>query len=164
MSADAWQECPRCKSRDDIGYRGNEFREDYEIGLVEGGVVEVTYRGECQRCGLLLQFTSEHPIPDLVNEPIGGTLDRTWGTVPAGWFVQTPKGDWLEVDYTLRSGAHQSVGLRIGGKVATFPRDPAGPVKARRGSLSPRDRDEALDSLEEAFTTAILRDEPPGMS
>ena len=111
----------------------------------------------------VLRWAENHEA-ECHNEPVGGTLDRTWATVPAGWFVQTPKGDWLEVTDTHLSGSHQFVGLRIGGKVSHWNRPPAGPVKARKGSMSPTLRDEALESLESAFTTAILRDEPPGQS
>jgi len=99
-----------------------------------------------------------------VNKPTGFILTRTWATLPAGWFVQTPKGDWLEVTDTHLSGDRQFVGLRIKGEVSHWHRDPDQEVKARRGTLSPRDRDDALDAIESAFTTAVLRDEPPGQS
>ena len=98
------------------------------------------------------------------NKPTGFILTRTWATVPALWFVQTPKGDWLEVTDTHLSGERQFVGLRINGEVSHWKRDPDQVVKARRGTLSPRERDDALNALESAFTTAILRDEPPGQS
>jgi hypothetical protein len=39
------------------------FREDYEIYGADTGVVTVSYRGECQECGLSLSFTDDRPIP-----------------------------------------------------------------------------------------------------
>lgn len=166
MSADAWSVCPRCTARHDVGYKGNEFREDYSIYGAETGTVTVEYRGECQRCGLVLEFTSEHPIPDWQdpNKPTGFILRRTWATVPAGWFVQTPKGQWLEVGATHLQGDRQMVSIRVGDAFQAFPRDPDQEVKARRGTLAPRDRDDALNAIENAFKTAILSDEPPGQS
>jgi len=44
--------------------RSPTFREDYEIYGAETGVVTVGYSGSCQKCGLELDFTEEHPIPD----------------------------------------------------------------------------------------------------
>ena len=162
MSANAWSVCPRCKARHDIGMRANEFREDYEICGAETGTVTVEYRGECQRCGLLLTFTAEHPIPDWkpTNEPIGGEIPSQWDKVPSGWFVKTPKGDWLEVGETSFNthAGKQMVSLLINGQAHAFPRDPKEEVWARRGSQAPRDRDDAMSLLDEAFTTAVLRD------
>ncbi len=168
MSADAWSVCPRCTARHDVGYRANEFREDYEVYGAETGTVTVEYNGECQRCGLKLSFTTEHPIPGWqpVNEPIQGRIQSQWDKVPAGWFVETPKGDWLEVGKTslnLATGK-QMVTLIINGEAHVFPRDPKGEVWIRRGSLAPQDTSDAIFALEEAFTTAILHDEPPGQS
>jgi hypothetical protein len=56
------------------------------------------------------------------------------------------------------------VSLIINGEAHVFPRDPKGEVWIRRGSLAPRDTSDAITALEEAFTTAILHDEPPGQS
>jgi len=39
------------------------FREDYEIYGADTGAVTVSYRGECQVCGLELSLREEHPIP-----------------------------------------------------------------------------------------------------
>lgn len=103
---------------------------------------------------------------DATNEPTGFRLRRTWATVPSGWFVQTPKGDWLEVGRTSfeDSTGKQLVSLRFGEVFKVFPRDPDQEVLARRGILAPRERDDAISALNEAFTTAILHDEPPGQS
>lgn len=38
------------------------FREDYEIYGAADGVVEVSYGGGCEECGLTLSFTHEHPL------------------------------------------------------------------------------------------------------
>jgi len=38
------------------------FREDYEIYGADDGTVIVTYGGECQTCGLDLEFRHEHPL------------------------------------------------------------------------------------------------------
>lgn len=122
---------------------------------MDDGTVNVEHDGEVI---LTARIRVEAEWVPVANEPIGGTLDRTWSTVPAGWFVQTPKGDWLEVTDTHLSGAHQFVGLRINGEVSHWNRPPAGPVKARKGSLSPALRDDALDSLESAFRVAIVQD------
>lgn len=166
MSADSWAVCPRCNARGDLGIRGSDFREDYGIYGAETGTVTVEYRGECQKCGLLLEFTAEHPIPDWqpANEPIGPELQSQWDKVPAGWFVQTPRGDWWEVLATERVPSGQRVAMRSGGNRGEWTRDPKGEVWARRGSTAPRDRDDALGLLESAFQATILRDEPPGQS
>lgn len=65
MSANASSECPRCLARDDVGPGGRDFREDYEVTGAKTGTVTVGYRGECQRCGLLLEFTDQHEIPNV---------------------------------------------------------------------------------------------------
>jgi hypothetical protein len=44
--------------------RAPTFREDYEIYGADTGVVKVGYSGSCGECGLQLDFTEEHPIPD----------------------------------------------------------------------------------------------------
>lgn len=98
------------------------------------------------------------------NEPTGFILTRTWETVPAGWFVKTPKGDWLEVTDTHRSGDRQFVGLRINGHVSHWHRDPEVEVKARRGTLSSAILNDALEAIEGSFKTTIISDEPPGQS
>ena len=112
-----------------------------------------------------------HPVEfeNEENRPTGFILRRTWATVPAGWFVQTPKGQWLEVTSTYRipenpEGDRQMVSLFINGKVAAFPRDPDQEVKARRGTLAPRDRDDALDLRGDAFKATIIEDEGPMQS
>lgn len=100
------------------------------------------------------------------NKPTGFILTRTWETVPAGWFVQTPKGDWLEVGKTsfIGSTGTQMVSIRVGEEFKAFPRDPAGEVKVRRGTLSSAILNDALEAIEGSFKTTILRDEPPGQS
>lgn len=40
------------------------FREDYAVYGAETGTVTVSYGGSCEKCGLSLSFTSQHPIPE----------------------------------------------------------------------------------------------------
>lgn len=126
MSADAWKVCPRCLVNNDIGLRGNEFREDYAIGLdEETNMVTVEYHGECQRCGLTMEFADSRPLV-FKNEP-NLTIPRNrrpWCQIPAGWFVENPKdGTWLEVLATIERDNQQDVTLRLAdGLVHTWPR------------------------------------------
>lgn len=107
-----------------------------------------------------------HPVEfeNEENRPTGFILRRTWATVPAGWFVQTPKGQWLEVGATHLQGDRQMVSIRVGDEFKAFPRDPDQEVKARRGTLAPRDRDDALDLMGDAFKATIIEDEGPMQS
>lgn len=147
MSADAWSVCPRCAARGDIGYRETEFREDYEIGQDEG-VVTVRYRGECQRCGLLFEFEQEHPVPgvpEVVPGPrTGEARQLTWGTVPAGWYVRTPHGEWMLITATHKWGGTGEQHVTMG-SVGTWPRDPNGPVTACPGPSNATDA--AIEAL-----------------
>jgi hypothetical protein len=149
MSADAWSACPRCAARDDFGLRGYEFREDYEIGQDEG-VVSVRYSGECQRCGLSVTFEQEYPIPGFPEVTPGPRTEQarpmTWGTVPAGWYVQAPDGRWYRVVQTM-SPVHtmQRVTLDIAGTHREWDRAAAGPVTACPGP--PNVTDDALKVL-----------------
>lgn len=97
---------------------------------------------------------------DAANEPHGPVLDRTWATVPAGWFVRTPKGAWIEVTDTSVQNGQQFVGMRVNGKVSHWHRDPDGKVSARRGTSVPRELDGAIDALGSAFNVTVL-DDPP---
>jgi hypothetical protein len=45
------------------------FREDYEIHGAETGTVEVGYAGECDTCGLSLDFHDKHEIPGASDTP-----------------------------------------------------------------------------------------------
>jgi hypothetical protein len=83
MSADNWAVCPRCLHQakvdlealkaearekygkvtistvlaeevDEENYR--MFREDYEFYGVETGTLEISYRGECTKCGLKHEY------------------------------------------------------------------------------------------------------------
>lgn len=149
MSADAWSVCPRCKANGDIGYRGNEFREDFGVGMNEDtGTVEITYRGECQRCNLLVTFTHQHPAPGMSGlerapEPEPNRPDlsvepeqRAWMHIPAGWFVRTPAGAYLEVRASRERGAKQEVTLRFpDGQEGTWPQPRATRVQAVPGTV-----------------------------
>jgi hypothetical protein len=113
---------------------------------------------------LRLRFTVSVEVVEMhnaVNKPTGPVLQKTWATVPSMWFVQTPKGDWIETGRTnLAEGDKQMVALRIGDSYKAFPRDPAATVSARRGTLAPRDRDSALEALGGLGAT-IQDDAPP---
>ena len=45
------------------------FREDYEIHGAETGTVKVGYAGECDTCGLSLDFHDKHEIPGASDTP-----------------------------------------------------------------------------------------------
>lgn len=90
MSADNWDECPRCKGAEVAAkaaldsaygvvtreeweelqerYSATQdipectFREDYEIYGAQEGEITVSYLGQCTRCGLKLEFTEVHPF------------------------------------------------------------------------------------------------------
>lgn len=58
MSADNWCKCPKC---------GNDFREDYEIGMEEDGEFWISYRGECgtrqvKGCGFKHEFKHKEQV------------------------------------------------------------------------------------------------------
>lgn len=40
----------------------NTFREDWAIGLRDGNVFHVEYRGNCQKCGLTVEFTHNQRV------------------------------------------------------------------------------------------------------
>ena len=136
MSADAWSVCPRCTARRDVGLRGNDFREDYEIYGAETGTVTVSYHGECQRCGLKLVFESTHPIPDWQdpNQPTGDIQTRPWSSIPAGWFVKAPGGAWYEILKTRRVADAQVVTILVNGREGSFPYSADHRVVCRRGT------------------------------
>lgn len=96
---------------------------------------------------------------DLVNKPTGFVSPRPWGRIPAGWFVRTPKGAWIEVLATRRDGCNQLVTLDLGGgRRSTFGYDPEAVQSVRRGTHADAVMDEAMDALGDM---SILKDEPP---
>lgn len=102
---------------------------------------------------------------EVANEPIGPEISTTWAQVPSGWFVKTPKGDWLEVtDTHLDDPRGQFVGLRVNGQVSHWHRPPKGEVRARRGSQAPEGRDEAMRAFGESFQMRIISDGGPMQS
>jgi hypothetical protein len=172
MSADAWAVCPRCTARNDFGYKGNEFREAWEIGLVPDEVpprIIVSYRGECQRCDLLVEFEEYREIPDWnlgapvelpaaePNKPTGFVVSKPWNQIPVGWFVRAPKNVWYEVASNGFENGRQRVGLWLSpDDVLVWPRDPDERVFCRRGSLASHAQADAMDALGEGAT--ILED------
>ena len=76
----------------------------------------------------------------------------TWGTVPAGWSVLAPDGQWYRIESTKRSKlAGRQVVTMIG---RMFTRDPDGAVTARPASAG----DEMDQALENLGWPAILED------
>lgn len=126
------------------------------------------WRLEHDDCGWASNFQDGHrTVADLhrwidnhtcePNKPTGFVLRKTWGEVPAGWFVRPPNGgDWWEVlaregdTFTLRGP---------GGREGTWPRNPAEDVMVRKGT-STKARDDALAALNAAgFSTHIIEDQ-----
>ncbi len=90
MSADNWGICPKCAKKfelaaspygkipedeyldwveeheDDPLEPESTLREDYELGIDEGGKFYVIYRGQCQEkgCGFLFEYRHEEQIVD----------------------------------------------------------------------------------------------------
>lgn len=93
------------------------------------------------------------------NKPHGFILTRTWGEVPAGWFVQGPGGQWYEVMATRYEGGKQWVSLIVDRQRGEWPRDPAGTVRVKRGTAGPSDRDAALDALRAARISFTVLEE-----
>jgi hypothetical protein len=170
MSADAWRVCPRCNVNEDIGYKGNEFREDYEIGLGDADYdsdparVYIEYRGECQRCGLLVEYKHEIPVtwdPPEANRPNGKATPapRYWNTIPAGWFIQDPTGTWWEVLETTADGQYQRVKLsNPKGQVGEWPRRGLDTVRAVPGTAGGPIQG-ATDALFSRFDVTVLEDQ-----
>lgn len=132
MSADAWSPCPRCEPDAPEDHDGEgRFREDYEIWHSKG-VVLIEYRGECQECGLLIEFKDRRYVPGF--EP-----ERAWSAVAPGDEVQAPDGSWLEV-HSVSSTVAGVVRLGFAFGERDFPADNV--VRVRRGAISM-----ALDNL-----------------
>lgn len=52
MSADNWTVCPFCQEKEGPTNDMLTFREDWEIGLIEGTTeVFIKYAGRCEKCG-----------------------------------------------------------------------------------------------------------------
>jgi hypothetical protein len=171
VSADAWRVCPRCKANGDIGYKGNEFREDYEIGLGDADYgsdparVYIDYTGECQRCGLLVEYKHEIPVsweqpkPLETNMPTEEWEPRAWSRVPAGWFIRDPKGCAWEVLATESDGRYQRVTLRNSDwQEGTWPRKPGEEVEACPGTAAPEIQG-AVEALASWFVVDVISDQ-----
>jgi hypothetical protein len=170
MSADSWATCPRCKANDTIGFRGTEFREDYEIGLNDPEAwgegeegkepcIILNYGGECQTCGLKVEIHERFPVPGMEsepNKPTGFVVTKAWNQIPVGWFVRAPKGVWYEVTLSRFENDRQVVELRLNGVAHSWPRDPDEKVACRRGSLASQAQAAAMEALGEGAT--ILQD------
>ncbi|MFL6145610.1 MAG: hypothetical protein ACJ72N_27580 [Labedaea sp.] len=182
MSADSWARCPRCLAKGELGLRGREFREDWELGLndpeawgedeeSEAPTVIFNYSGECQSCGLSIKIRERFPLQDWT-QPWSGpkTLEpnqpdvpqaelRPWSQIPAGWFIQDPKGLWWEIVETEAAPPMQKVTIRQGGHQGTWERPPAQQVMAAPGTLASPIQG-ATDALFSSFTdTRVLKDQ-----
>jgi len=131
--------------------------ENVRLRYFEDGTTVVELDNEVVMSVHLAVDVSMDKYVDAVNEPTGFVLKRTWSTVPAGWFVRTPKGDWIEVMSTTREGGQQMVTLDVSGQRKAWPRDPAGEVDVRRGTLVDKSMDEAITALGDV---SILEDVP----
>lgn len=94
------------------------------------------------------------------NQPTGADHQwcREWKDIPAGWFVQSPKGDWIEVVASTPGSnpMEQIVSLRIGDKVAPFARKASDEVWACPGT-STAEMDRAMTLLSEWFGATHIR-------
>jgi hypothetical protein len=166
MSADSWATCPRCKAKGEIGIRGQEFREDYELGLNDPDAwgedeqdqapcVILNYTGKCQSCGLKVEIHERFPVTweQPKNEPTGFIVRKAWRYIPAGWFVRAkPSGRWYEVLSTrvMHSGLQL---VKLGWAESGSPlevetqRPREDVVDCRRGSLAPSSVQAALEAL-----------------
>lgn len=171
MSADSWATCPRCKEKGDLGLRGQEFREDWSIGLNDDSwgpeekdqepCIIFRYLGECQRCGLRIKLENRFPLEDWrpVNRPSEPDHPKSWawGKIPAGWWVRSV-GDWWEVLATERSMDQQMVTLRnVKGQQGTWPRKVDGIVPACPGTAGAVLQG-AVDALGSTFSVEVLHD------
>jgi hypothetical protein len=87
----------------------------------------------------------------------GFVQDSTWGEVRPGWWVQTPKGEWLEV-FGVDSGGPFRVGLMLESGAHWFPRDPTGPVKVRKHTKAVTPEDALAMFAKEFPGTEILEE------
>ena len=61
MSADNWDECPKCGEGTNNEYEPTPLREDYELGFYEGKFF-VYYGCQCMSCGFKKQFSHAEKI------------------------------------------------------------------------------------------------------
>lgn len=99
-------------------------------------------------------------IQEKPNEPYGFVLNRAWEEVHAGWFVRTPKGEWIEVlgNDEAAGGEKRNVTLAINGKQALFTYDASRNVSIRKGSKT-KAMDDAINTLSQSFPgTSVITD------
>ena len=140
-------------------WNAGEHQDEYEINLrwqEDGTAVVEVDTDEVMRVQVEITVSALDYV-DATNKATGFVITRTWATVPAGWFVQSPKG-WFEVIASRRDGDRQMVTLAAGGQQGTFPRDPDAEVKVRRGTLADVDLDTAMAVLGEG---AVIIDSTP---
>lgn len=125
---------------------------------------------EAGRCKSKDTFTAEAAVLSSVaylervteppNQPYGFTLNRAWEEVHAGWFVRTPKGEWIEVlgNDEAAGGEKRNVTLAVNGKQAIFTYDASRNVSIRKGTRG-RAMDDAIDVLTQKFSgTSVIQD------
>lgn len=56
MSADSYAYCPKCQPEGKREGERQEFREDYEQGVMPDGEYFVSYSGQCRVCGFRHEF------------------------------------------------------------------------------------------------------------
>lgn len=156
---------------------------DADEGVLYGKTVRLNWQDDGSVIGSVIVSLDGEPVlqasveitcsavdyTNAQNLPTGVTLGRTWGTAPAGWFVLSPAGAWLEILATeWVGGGHHGVGqqhvtLSVGGKRGTWKRDPFAPISVRKGSLT-GELDAALEALQ-PLNPAVQRSsfdgEPP---
>jgi hypothetical protein len=142
-------------------WRAGENGEGEEIRLrhMDDGTTVVEVDGDEVMSVRIAVDVSVAEYVDAVNKPVGFVLTRPWSRIPVGWFVRTPKGDWVEVLATHRDGCNQRVTLDVSGKQGTYPYDPDAKMSVRRGTLVDATMDAAVDALGDA--SPILDDSPP---
>lgn len=81
MSADGYALCPRCnppEGEQDL-FDDSKFtwREHYEFWGIEKGVLKIDYSGECDVCGLEMEYENTVPIPGFRTEEMGPPRSTT---------------------------------------------------------------------------------------
>ena len=128
---------------------------------------------EAGRCKSKDTFTAEYALATAVdaleqsldalgpNEPMPwDAVETTWGEVPAGWFVKSPRADeWYEVIGTELTAAGQMVTLNVNGKVGSWPRPPKGGVTAVAGTRV-LDLTKAIETFASAFEDVQVIQDP----
>lgn len=125
---------------------------DYTEWLVHrGGDIDPTAWIEHRPCGWVADLPGETPVADIhrwiehheatehaPGPRTGEARPMTWGTVPAGWYVRAPGGEWFRVvsSHMNENRGEQFVTLDGAG---SWHRAPDGPVTACPGARTATD-------------------------